>query len=238
MGATSSESDEKDTPICRICYGGLEDQSTLGRLISPCRCQGTIKWVHVKCLLQWRIKSKSSKSYYRCDQCHYEYLFLRPQLSAILVSYPSLLLCTLLVFIGLSFIAGFVIKLIFYFGFEYIVDFLFYEPIPIPESFVRPRTLWQIFSVIDTTHFILGFLSLGAIGTIQLLGPIRNYRTLFRNQRRRHLRHFQDGIMIFYFTGMLKIAWSLYKKIQSWSRYWLEQLGNRILEVDEQPPNT
>ncbi|KAG4305982.1 hypothetical protein PORY_000892 [Pneumocystis oryctolagi] len=222
----------------KICFGGVDDQPTLGKLISPCRCQGTIKWVHIKCLSQWRIKSKFSKSYYRCEQCHYEYLFLRPQLSAILVSYPSLLICTALVFLGASFIAGFVVKLIFYFGFEYIVDFLFYEPIPIPESFVYPRSLWQIFSVVDTTHFLVGFLSLGAVGIIQLLGPIRNYRILLGDQRRRHVLRFRDGFMIFYLLGMLKIIWNLYKKVQNWSRYWLELLGNRILEVDEQSNHT
>lgn len=233
---TNFQTSEDDKPICRICYGGAEDQQTLGRLISPCRCQGTIKWVHVNCLFQWRMKSKSSKSYYRCEQCHYQYLFIRPQLSAILLSYPSLLICTALVFLGASFIAGFIVKLVFYFGFEYIADFLFYEPIPIPESFVRPHSLWQIFSIVDTTHFVLGFISLGALGTIQLLGPIRNYRTLLGDQRRRHVRRFQDGIMIFYLIGMLKIAWNMYKRVQKWSKHWLELLGNRILEVDEEPP--
>ncbi|KAG4300895.1 hypothetical protein PCK1_002972, partial [Pneumocystis canis] len=234
MEVNLEEKNENDKPMCRICFGGAEDQPTLGKLISPCRCQGTIKWVHVNCLLQWRIKSKSSKSYYRCEQCHYEYLFFRPHLSSILVSYPSLLICTALVFLGASFIAGFVVKLVFYFGFEYITDFLLYEPIPIPETFVRPRTLWQIFSVIDTTHFLIGFISLGALGTIQLLGLIRNYHALLGNQPRRHIRRFQDASMIFYIIGMLKIAWNLYKKVQNWSRYWLELLGNYILEVDEQ----
>jgi hypothetical protein len=34
--------------VCRICYGGQgEDEVTQGRLISPCRCKGTMKYVHI-----------------------------------------------------------------------------------------------------------------------------------------------------------------------------------------------
>jgi E3 ubiquitin-protein ligase DOA10 len=31
------------TRSCRICFGGVEDESELGRLISPCLCSGSMK---------------------------------------------------------------------------------------------------------------------------------------------------------------------------------------------------
>lgn len=39
---------------CKICLGGVEEESELGRLISPCKCKGTIKYVHIECLNEWR----------------------------------------------------------------------------------------------------------------------------------------------------------------------------------------
>ena len=32
-----------------------------------------MRYVHVECLNSWRALSTNSNSYYRCDQCHYEY---------------------------------------------------------------------------------------------------------------------------------------------------------------------
>ena len=54
---------------CRIC---LEEQ---GEMISPCLCNGTMKFVHRECLNQWRNQKKLSRSYERCDQCHYTYQY-------------------------------------------------------------------------------------------------------------------------------------------------------------------
>ncbi|KAG2350283.1 hypothetical protein BDR05DRAFT_921080 [Suillus weaverae] len=60
---------------CRICFEG-EDES-LGRLIRPCLCRGTISHVHIACLKRWRNSSFSNNSFYRCPQCHYRYHFAR-----------------------------------------------------------------------------------------------------------------------------------------------------------------
>ncbi len=41
----------KDKPICRICQG--DDNTQENPLISPCRCSGSIKFVHVGCMQEW-----------------------------------------------------------------------------------------------------------------------------------------------------------------------------------------
>jgi hypothetical protein len=33
---------------CRICLGGADDEDMLGRLISPCLCKGSMKYVHIE----------------------------------------------------------------------------------------------------------------------------------------------------------------------------------------------
>jgi hypothetical protein len=32
-----------------------------------------MRHVHVHCLQRWRLEREKAPSYYRCDQCHYEY---------------------------------------------------------------------------------------------------------------------------------------------------------------------
>jgi hypothetical protein len=61
--------DFEETPVendrqCRICYGDDGDP-TLGRLFSPCKCKGTMRYVHVECLRRWREMSVNKESTYR-----------------------------------------------------------------------------------------------------------------------------------------------------------------------------
>ncbi len=46
--------------ICRICYQE-EDDSLLNPLIKPCKCTGSVKYIHIKCLLEW-LKSRTVHS--------------------------------------------------------------------------------------------------------------------------------------------------------------------------------
>ena len=34
---------ETDPRVCRICFGGVEEEDTLGKLISPCLCTGSMR---------------------------------------------------------------------------------------------------------------------------------------------------------------------------------------------------
>ena len=50
-GGKAEESDEEE--ICRYCFEGKED----GELISPCRCTGGQKYVHLSCLRRWQVSA-------------------------------------------------------------------------------------------------------------------------------------------------------------------------------------
>uniref|UniRef100_A0A0G4I5S3 RING-CH-type domain-containing protein n=1 Tax=Chromera velia CCMP2878 TaxID=1169474 RepID=A0A0G4I5S3_9ALVE len=56
--------------ICRICREGKD--AGMGDLIYPCRCRGSIKYVHRECLDLWRAAGGSA---FRCEICHTEYEF-------------------------------------------------------------------------------------------------------------------------------------------------------------------
>ena len=54
--------------VCRICFGSAFENGA-GRLISPCMCIGSMRYVHVCCLNDWRQESANPRSFYQCDQC-------------------------------------------------------------------------------------------------------------------------------------------------------------------------
>ena len=50
--------------ICRICYMA-EANSLINPLIKPCKCSGSMKYIHLRCLLQWlKTKIQVDKSEY------------------------------------------------------------------------------------------------------------------------------------------------------------------------------
>lgn len=55
---------------CKICFEGEE----FGELISPCGCDGSIKYVHRKCLNQWRFNNINLISRTKCEICERPYL--------------------------------------------------------------------------------------------------------------------------------------------------------------------
>ncbi|XP_028660840.1 E3 ubiquitin-protein ligase MARCHF1 isoform X2 [Erpetoichthys calabaricus] len=69
--APRSQSRTSVTPstqdICRICHCEGDDESPL---ITPCRCTGTLRFVHQACLHQW-IKSSDTRC---CELCKYDFI--------------------------------------------------------------------------------------------------------------------------------------------------------------------
>ncbi|CAC5401146.1 MARCH1_8 [Mytilus coruscus] len=71
---TSRESSMTGTdllPICRICQmpGDAQDP-----LFSPCRCSGTLGFIHFSCLKRWiEISTRKKKKQPRCELCHYQF---------------------------------------------------------------------------------------------------------------------------------------------------------------------
>ncbi|KAL1007505.1 hypothetical protein UPYG_G00087680 [Umbra pygmaea] len=64
--ATSlNPSSDSEEPFCRICHEG----GSVGELLSPCECSGTLAMVHRACLEHWLTASHSSC----CELCHHQY---------------------------------------------------------------------------------------------------------------------------------------------------------------------
>jgi hypothetical protein len=60
-----------DVPKCRICH----DDADGHRLIAPCRCKGSSKWVHRNCLDVWRSSPLRDDVFDACEVCQAKYEF-------------------------------------------------------------------------------------------------------------------------------------------------------------------
>lgn len=240
-----------DDRTCRICFS---PESSEEKLISPCKCRGTSKWIHLSCLNEWRTHSQNSKSYYRCDQCHYEYSFRRTDLANLLLSRYTLLLLTCLAFLFAAFVGGFFIKLgLWLMPPEYLLGTsgwtssfsFFYTPLDAgtdmltAASALIPSTprRWQDIFIVDIWHFAQGIVSLGIIGVIGFMGTggLFSLRTFHPRRARRQgdgLGMAELAFILVIVLGCGKVAHSMWKRVRLMVKQRLADLGERILEVD------
>jgi hypothetical protein len=69
MSDNSDEIVDISDETCRIC---MEDDN-ITNLIYPCKCSGSSKYVHHKCLNEWRTYTTNSEYTDRCEICNYTY---------------------------------------------------------------------------------------------------------------------------------------------------------------------
>lgn len=65
----SSKSSENSEIFCKICFESEATPKT-GRLISPCKCAGSVQFIHEECLKTWIISQKMDLSFANCELCH------------------------------------------------------------------------------------------------------------------------------------------------------------------------
>ena len=60
------------TPRCKICFESSNEEQ--GELVSPCACDGSIKYVHKSCLNNWRFNGINDESKLKCEICKKPYI--------------------------------------------------------------------------------------------------------------------------------------------------------------------
>ncbi|KAF2668273.1 hypothetical protein BT63DRAFT_414290 [Microthyrium microscopicum] len=215
----------------RVSY---EDES--GRLISPCKCRGSSRYVHENCLQQWRLSNpQSTRNYFECPTCKYKYRLGRLGWSNMITSIGSQIALTVLIFLTVIFILGFVA--------DSIIDFCLdpwgsiWRGITF-QSYRYAQDNYYYDDDLDSTwleHFGRGFASLGLLSFFKaaLASPIQFwFRTANMGGRRNAGRDRLGGvtwlvILIGAFTFMLAV----WKGVSYWSRRILERAGAGIADV-------
>jgi len=244
---------DHDERICRICFAGQDEVDTLGKLISPCKCRGSMKWIHVDCLNQWRRASKKESSFFRCDECRHEYSF-RINSAYLLTTRPIQTSLTLAIFTGTAFTLGSLIKLALYITKTQIsihprTISLPAAPHAGPIVISAPASLWDVFNYRDPAHWGFGLTALGIAGFAQMLlvggiffnvGDIFGLRRIWggRQEGRAEIRvggFFGGGILwiVMILVGLGKAMLGMYRSVNKMSRQILEKLELAILEVEE-----
>tara|TARA_Y100000389_G_scaffold193070_1_gene221455 strand:- start:742 stop:1731 length:990 start_codon:yes stop_codon:yes gene_type:complete len=71
---------------CRICY---EESTQENPFLFPCKCVGTIKFIHEKCLNKWRNENINNLNFHKCSHCNtfYQKSFAKPMEKSFLFYY-------------------------------------------------------------------------------------------------------------------------------------------------------
>ena len=146
----------------RVTYDS--EDPALGRLLRPCKCKGSSRFVHEGCLALWRTADPAmgSRNYWQCPTCKFQYRLQRMSWGRWLNSTLAQIGLTLFVFVAAMFALGFVADPIINLYLDP-VDTVMYgvEKIPLaPDE--DGRVSW-------TEHFIKGLASLGLLGFAKAL---------------------------------------------------------------------
>lgn len=221
----------------------VSDDAELGRLLSPCKCKGSQKYVHEGCLKSWRLASPmAERNYWQCPTCKFNYRLARLHWASMLSSRLAQVTLTLVVLLVGLFILGFIA--------DPIID-LWFDPVGTISDTVtsvvsdvearRPRpfeepTTWA-------EHFTKGFFSLGFVGFIKSLiamGPWQwlNLRTsgLLGSGRRRGTgrARMNDLNLLFVLIGAFTFLMAIWKAVGAVSSRVLQNVSDKVLDVGDE----
>ena len=224
-GGSGDGSAGDDAPSCRICFSGSEN----GQLVSPCLCSGSMRFVHVECLTQWRQMSANPLSFVQCENCLYKYSFRRALYASILRSALVLHLITLLLLAMLLFCVAITAQHID----ESYLNGTLRANLPIPTISSELQTTVSdgpaAYFGIDASYLLAsltvigvsGFLSLGMLGP--MLWPGRGQ---------------QDSLLIIMIlVGLARTFMILYGSVKKRSGRLLREAERMIVDVGESAPD-
>ncbi|KAJ9141889.1 Ring finger domain-containing protein [Pleurostoma richardsiae] len=212
----------------------------MGRLMSPCKCKGSQKYVHEGCLEAWRRSVPlSDRNYWKCPTCQYHYRLERLRMGHFLSSKLTRAALTLAIFFLTIFVLGFIADPIINLWLdplgtiaETVVDFTddFEDDyIDEPEG---PSTWFE--------HLLKGLFSLGLLGFVKAffaMGPWQwwNFRTsgLLGGTRRRGTgRDRLESVSWFVvMLGIMTFLGTVWKLISLMSSRVLEKASDRVVDV-------
>ncbi|KAH8677369.1 hypothetical protein BX600DRAFT_430718 [Xylariales sp. PMI_506] len=247
--------------ICRdITYPTYEEQSMLGRLrgkkpkrvyiheemgrlISPCLCKGSMKFVHEECLQAWRYSQNGSQNKWKCPTCKFEYKFERLDWARRVRSPLLAFGLAIVIFIFCLFLLGFV-------G-DHILS-LWLDPVGTLMDGLGSHDLDpdDVVDLVDFDengwgfHFLKGFLSLGLLGFVKsflAMGPWQwwNLRTSGLlggggGRRRGTGRDRMENISLtLVAVGAVTVFWAVWSGTRKWTQRVLDKTSERFVNIQE-----
>ncbi|KAK8247257.1 hypothetical protein HDK90DRAFT_37293 [Phyllosticta capitalensis] len=216
-------------------------ESEEGRLISPCKCKGSSRYVHDGCLQGWRHADPSygTRNYWQCPTCGFKYRLERMTWGAYLSSSAAQVILTLAIFLVAIFLLGFIADPIInlyenpyatiFFGTDYDSYSTASEDFPV-EDFIEG---WPL-------HFIKGFMSLGLLSFLKFLltNPLRLFQPRIVVHSGRNIRTGNTGrdrlaniSWLAVAIGIVTFLYGLWKAVRVVARRTLEKASDRVMDI-------
>ncbi|KAI4215805.1 MAG: hypothetical protein LQ351_001793 [Letrouitia transgressa] len=216
----------------------------LGKLLRPCKCKGSSKYVHEGCLQAWRHADPEygQRNYWHCPTCGFQYRLERLKWGRWISSTATQIILTTSILFTTVFLAGF--------AGDFIIN-LYLDPY----FFISTRP-WAEFGakfepiVLDddappswTEHFLKGFASVGLLGfgrVLFALSPwqwwnLRGSGIISSGGGGRSGNSGRDRMAsinwIVVLIGVGTFLWAVYKGVRAWSRRTLEKAGEKVMDV-------
>lgn len=144
----------------------ISSDPAAGRLIRPCKCKGSSRYVHEGCLQAWRHADKrySRRNYFECPTCGFRYQLDRVRWARWISSTLMQVFLTIIVMIAIVFVCGFIA--------DPVLD-LILGPIELEDlddiDIDIPEEMREIYISPWTIHFIKGIASIGMFSVFQAI---------------------------------------------------------------------
>ena len=267
---TTADSQREEPPVwtyptrlCRICLEDIPATVTMyppgipvqfqkpvveyknddeyGRLIKPCHCRGSLRYIHELCLMRARTENSRTNSLWKCHECGHHFNFRKLKIQRLLTNKLTISAMTVMFMIFLVFMLGFVA--------DPIIN-LYLDPYDTIRGRGSLFDELQLESVKDggsvspwAQHFTKGLISMGLVSFLKtvLLNPFHwfQYRTggVWSSSSHRGTTGRDRAVNISWVAvmiGVLYAFWFFYKWMEAIVERQLQKLGNNI--VDTQLP--
>lgn len=209
-----------------------------GRLIKPCKCTGSMRYIHELCLQQSRVDNRRAGSLWKCHTCGYKFNFQKLAVERFLSHRSSASVLTLVFMFVLMFVLGFVADPILH---------LYIDPY---DALLGDQNMWEEVEVQTATgavsswtqHLAKGFISMGLVGFLKtmLLNPwnwlnLRHYLGMAGTRTTATGRERVNNIgWVAVVIGIVSAFYFFYQWVQAVIQMSLKRFGHNI--VDTQLP--
>lgn len=222
------------------------DDPDLGRLISPCKCKGSQRYVHEGCLNSWRHSARArdaNPNFFTCPTCGYHYRLERIAWARRLQSRVTQIALTASIFLVAIFLLGFFADSIFS---------VWNDPMgTIADTVVgvmgdieatapsKPKIVLDE-DVSWWEHFVKGFFSLGIIGFAKYLFTVTPWQwwnirssgimgpAVRRGGGRARAENISWALVV---IGALSFIYTVWKAVRALSNALLRRAGDGVLDV-------
>ncbi|KAI5369326.1 Putative Zinc finger, RING-CH-type, Zinc finger, RING/FYVE/PHD-type [Septoria linicola] len=215
-------------PPPRVTYESADG----GRLLSPCKCKGSQKYVHEECLGAWRrADPMQTRNYWECPTCRYRYKLQRLTWSSWISSTTAQLGLTVFIVVLSVFLLGFVADPILN---------MYIDPYTTIATGGGPRDSLLFEDEPGTwyEHMLKGVASLGLVGFAKYmftLSPFHWFNIRGSVGGRSVGGHGRDRLQqIGWMTVMIGVftaSYAIWKLVRAWSRRTLESASERVMDV-------